>query len=225
MIKKLKKKLSKKLQQFFPFLVSTLGQGLIWMLLCTCRWQIRGLTDFIEKAKKEKCILMLWHNRLALVPMILFRNAPQFIYSAFVSKSRDGDLISSVVHSYKAGRTIRVSHNARHEALRELIRHLEEKREVVIITPDGPRGPCYKVKPGIALAAIETEAYIIPLNWTASRFWELGTWDGLRIPKPFSKIDVTFGNAILMQKQAGFTVEKGQEFLQNIMNQIISQTS
>ena len=64
------------------------------------------------------------------------------------------------------------------------------------MTPDGPRGPLYKVKPGIAMAAKEAQATIIPLTWDADHFWELKTWDKLKLPKPFTCIRVVLGDPI-----------------------------
>jgi lysophospholipid acyltransferase (LPLAT)-like uncharacterized protein len=190
----------KSLYKILGFLIAYPGQGLIKLLMMTCKWEIHGLEAFKEIAKREKCILALWHNRLALGPSILFRYTPNFIYAALVSKSRDGELLSSVVHSYNTGRTIRVSHQQRHQALRDIITHLEEKKEIVIITPDGPRGPCYEIKQGIAWTARETGAHVIPLSWDADRYWELKTWDKLKIPKPFSRIRVIFGESVTFAK-------------------------
>src|SRR5262249_41681403 len=68
--------------------------------------------------------------------------------------------------------------------------------DVIIITPDGPRGPRYIAKPGIAAAACETGAHVVPFSWTATRFWQLGTWDKMLLPKPFSTLLVTFGDPI-----------------------------
>lgn len=212
----------KKLKLFFkktvlPFCVVHVGQFGMRVLLKTCQWNVKGLEAFCAIAEKERCILMLWHNRLAMAPFILFRYAPQFIYAAFVSKSRDGELLSAVVHSYKAGRTIRVPHNSRHQALKELIQHLKEKKEVIIITPDGPRGPRYEMKPGIALAAKETQAHVIPLDWSCNRMWELKTWDKLRIPKPFSKITISFEPALQ------FTNDESTEIIQQKLQSAMSQ--
>ncbi|MFI5343025.1 MAG: lysophospholipid acyltransferase family protein [Chlamydiales bacterium] len=178
--------------KIFALILSTIGKALASLILKTCKWEIQGLERFQETAAKDKCILMLWHNRLAITSFILYRYAKQFNYAALVSNSRDGELISSLVESYKIGRTIKVPHHSRHEALRMLIRHLQEKDDVVIITPDGPRGPRYQVKPGIALAAVSTGAHIIPLTWQADRFWQLNSWDQLMFPKPFSTIRVIF---------------------------------
>jgi lysophospholipid acyltransferase (LPLAT)-like uncharacterized protein len=160
------------------------------LILKTCTIKVEGLPQFIETARKERCILALWHNRLGIVSEILYNYAPQFIYTAFISQSRDGEPLAILAKSYKAGRVIRVPHQARHQALKQLIDKLRAGGEIIVFTPDGPRGPCYQVKPGILAAAKETKAVIVPFTWTADRFWELKSWDRFRIPKPFSKIQV-----------------------------------
>jgi lysophospholipid acyltransferase (LPLAT)-like uncharacterized protein len=217
MLKTVKKHWRQLVVKVSPFLAATVGKGIIRLILCTCRWEVRGLERFKETAEREKCILMLWHNRLAITASILYRFAPHFIYAALVSNSRDGELISAVIHSYKAGRTIRVAHNARHQALRELIRYLEEKKEIVIITPDGPRGPRYVVKPGIAVAALETAAHVIPFTWTTDHYWEFRTWDQLKLPKPFAKIQVSFEEPIVFHKNSTVELKQAQEILQHAL--------
>jgi lysophospholipid acyltransferase (LPLAT)-like uncharacterized protein len=200
-------------KKFFPFLIVQFGQGLMRLLLLTCRWEVRGLNQFEKTAHNQKCILMLWHNRLALTPFILYKYAAQFTYAAFVSNSRDGELISAIVESYKIGKTIRVPHNSRSQALRTLIAHLKSQSDIIVITPDGPRGPCYELKPGVALAALETSAYVVALNWTSNRLWTLKTWDKLRIPKPFSTITVSFKKAINFPNDHGLSLLEAQAVL------------
>ncbi len=213
MLKTLKQLWKNGIYTFLAFFIATIGKGAINALLWTCRWNVKGAEHFCKIASQEKCILMLWHNRLALTPFILYRFAPHFIYAAFISNSRDGELIGRMVRSYKAGRVIKVPHHSRHQALRELIRHVEERLSIVIITPDGPRGPRYEMKPGLALAAIETQANVVPLNWKASSYWEFKTWDKLRLPKPFSTIDVFFDPPVHLAKQT--LLDEGQALLQN----------
>lgn len=165
----------------------------------SCQVEISGLNEYLALAEKEKCILALWHNRLAPVYILLEEHTP-FSYSALISNSRDGELLARLVESHKRGFSIRVSHNARHQALKEVIHQLKVEKRIIIITPDGPQGPVYEVKPGIIMAAKISGASIIPMTWTGDKFWELGSWDRFRIPKPFSKIQVTFGNAIKIDR-------------------------
>ncbi|MBA2369121.1 MAG: lysophospholipid acyltransferase family protein [Candidatus Protochlamydia sp.] len=215
MLAKLKQTWKNGIYNLSAFLIATVGKQAMKALLLTCRWKIEGLDHFRLIASKEKCLLMLWHNQLALAPFILHRYVGHLVFTAFVSNSRDGHLISRIVSSYKNGRTIRVPHHSRHQALREMIRQVEEKKSIVVITPDGPRGPRYKMKPGIALAAMQTQAYVFPLKWSASNFWELRTWDKLRLPKPFSIITVSFHAPLRMDE--GKTLPEAKQILEQAL--------
>ncbi len=174
-------------------LIAYTSKYVVRSILWTCRIEIEGLDMFLEAAARQRCLLMLWHNRLAIVAEVLHKHAPQFNYAAFISKSRDGEPLALVAQSYKQGRAIRVPHSAKHQALKSVIDNLKSRREVILMTPDGPRGPRYKIKPGIVMAAQEADAVIIPFTWTANRFWSFRTWDQLMLPKPFSTIRVKMG--------------------------------
>lgn len=215
--------LKKVKKRFLSYLIAYSAKFLLRILLCTCQFEVRGLEEFIQVARKQKCILMLWHNRLALVAEILEKFAPYFCYVAFVSNSRDGEPLAILANSYKIGKTIRVPHDARHKALRKMINHLKHGKEIVIITPDGPKGPRYKVKPGVAMAARESQAKIIPLTWTSNRFWQLKTWDKLLLPKPFSKIVIDLGNPISFEKEAPFDLDQASNDLQNSLSALEQQ--
>lgn len=199
-----------------PFSVVKIGKNLLTLLLWTCRFEIEGLERFKRIGKNEKCIVMLWHNRVVLAPYIFTKYAPEFLYAGFVSNSRDGELLSALICSYSIGRTIRVPHHSRHQALKALIQCIEEKKQIAIITPDGPRGPVYELKPGVALAAIETQAQVIPFTWTANRYWQLKSWDRLMIPKPFSTITVSFCEPVSFPKESN--LKDVQVALQNTLN-------
>ncbi len=190
-------------------------KGLLNGLLRTCRLQVSGVDNFINCAQLQPCVLALWHNRLAIMPFILANNTPAFVYTALVSASRDADFLHTFIHTYKNGRTIRVGHLTRHEGLRAAVRTIEAYRSILVITPDGPRGPRYQAKPGLALAAIQTGAMIFPVNWEADRCWELNSWDGLRIPKPFAKIKVQFEAPLQFDKSKAYTRLQVQEILQD----------
>lgn len=182
-------------------------KGLLKILLMTCKIEVNGIAGFIKAAHTSPCILMLWHNRLLIVGYFLSKYIPQLTYSAFVSKSRDGEILAQFATSYPNGKTIRVAHNARDQALRNLIQRLKTKEEIIIITPDGPKGPKYEMKQGIVKAAMSSGAYTVPWSWKASHFWQLKTWDMFMIPKPFSTIQVHFGEPLL----AAETLEETHE--------------
>lgn len=188
-------------RHYLAYPAAYIAKGMMRLILSTCRIEIRGLDRFIQAASTERCILMLWHNRLAILPEILHRHASQFIYRAFISNSCDGEPLAIMTRSYSSGRILRVAHHARHQALHQMIAILKRDKEVAVLTPDGPRGPIYEVKPGVIAAAKAASAKIIPFSWSATSFWQLKTWDQFRLPKPFSLIVVTLGEPIPMESE------------------------
>lgn len=204
-------------------LIAIASKFVIRSILSTCKIEIAGFDQFNAAAKEKRCILMVWHNRLALVAEILNRYAPQNGYAAVVSKSRDAEPLALLASSYK-GKTIRVSHDARYQALRNMMNHLKQKTDVIIITPDGPRGPRYSVKPGIAVAARQSKAHIFPLAWSATKFWQLNTWDKMILPKPFSTITVTIGDSVQLNDEAHGDLSSATTFLEKTLQVTVKST-
>jgi lysophospholipid acyltransferase (LPLAT)-like uncharacterized protein len=194
-----------------------LGKMLLNLIGYTCRFEVKGIEQFMETASKNKCILMLWHSKLMMIAEILYRFAPHFKYAALISDSRDGEVISVLANSYKHGRSIRIPHDAKPAALQNLIKEMKTCDDIIIITPDGPRGPAHIIKPGIVLAAKKTAAHVIPLTWTASRFWTIPTWDGLILPKPFSRISVLIGPPLFLPGGATMKTEEGVKILEEAL--------
>lgn len=176
--------------------IALTAKYLIRAILKTCRIEVTGLDKVVQAAEKGPVILMLWHNRLAPLAEILYPLSHRFNFAAFVSKSRDGEILSQFVLSYKGGKVIRVPHNGRDKALKVMIETLRKNEAIVMITPDGPKGPLYTVKPGVKFAAEETGAAIIPFSWEASGYYTLSTWDRFRIPKPFTRITAHFSDPL-----------------------------
>jgi hypothetical protein len=183
-------------------LIAYLAKYLMKATLATCRISLSG-REHIQQAKEEgPLILMLWHNRLAPLAEILLPLSKRYAFSAFISKSRDGDILSHFVLSYKNGQVIRVPHNAKDAALKALIDTLKQPDgPIALITPDGPRGPAYQLKPGVLFAAKEAKATLIPFTWTSSSYFELKTWDRFRFPLPFTTLHAHFGPPLKVTEQ------------------------
>lgn len=188
-------------------------KSLLSLLFSTLRVRVKGKEGFLKliEEKKNPLIIAFWHNRILLAPL-LRKIAPETPLCIIVSHSRDGQLLTSFGKSYANVSAISVSHNKRHQALFQMCEVLEKNEAVVLITPDGPRGPKYQVKPGVIYSAKKSGAKIIAMRWEASKMWEFSTWDRLRLPKPFSKVTITFEEALacpqetpdqLLQEQLG----------------------
>ena len=66
----------------------------------------------------------------------------------------------------------------------------------MIITPDGPRGPKYRIKSGPVLLASKTGGRLVPFTINASKCWQLKSWDNFQIPKPGAKLVMRIGTPI-----------------------------
>ena len=69
----------------------------------------------------------------------------------------------------------------------------------LVITPDGPRGPRFKFKPGALLLAQMSGRPILPMSYAASHAW-LIKWDRFVIPVPFSRIAIAIGPPVYVPR-------------------------
>jgi lysophospholipid acyltransferase (LPLAT)-like uncharacterized protein len=76
------------------------------------------------------------------------------------------------------------------QALREMLAARQAGADIGI-TPDGPRGPCYDLKPGVVLLARLSHAPMILYCGRFRSAWRLRSWDGFYLPKPFSTVDLS----------------------------------
>src|SRR2546430_5030054 len=70
-----------------------------------------------------------------------------------------------------------------------LVRHLRQGGEVAL-TPDAPRGPAERMKPGALAAAQHANALVIATGARTSSAWWLRSWDRFCLPRPFARVDV-----------------------------------
>jgi len=70
----------------------------------------------------------------------------------------------------------------------------------IAITPDGPRGPAFKVSEGIIRLAQLTGARIVPVSYDATRKKHLKSWDRFILVKPFGRVHVAFAEPIEIPK-------------------------
>ncbi len=180
----------KKLPTWFFWLPARLMQLLG---LLAYRVRIEDPHGYMEV--KEGCIVPIWHNRLFSFPLV-FPKKYRVRTVAMISASRDGQYVVDLVHYFGLARALRGSSSRRGAPmLLEAARALREGLYVAV-TPDGPRGPRYRIKPGVVQLASMTGAEIVPICVNADRYWSFRSWDGFQIPKPGAILTLTIGEAI-----------------------------
>jgi hypothetical protein len=177
-------------------------------IAATARLHLDDRSGWFAQPPAPPAIFCVWHNRLALCLRAYFdyareRSAGKGL-AGMVSASRDGAFLSAVLEAYHI-QPVRGSTSRRgRQALLELARWARRGYNLAI-TPDGPRGPRYKVQQGIIALAHVTGMPIIPFSYHLDRKIELKSWDRFQIPLPLSRCDMIAGAPLHIPRDADET--------------------
>jgi lysophospholipid acyltransferase (LPLAT)-like uncharacterized protein len=166
---------------------------LLWLITWTATIAVRIIGPTIRFAtsweegsagniEARPIVYSFWHN--CIIPaMYLCRDLH---IAVMTSESFDGEYIARIMHKFGF---IRVRGSSSRGAVRALLgmRRELEQGWTVAFTIDGPRGPRYVAKPGPVLLARTTGVPMSAFYIAIDRAWILKTWDGLMIPKPFTR--------------------------------------
>lgn len=176
-------------------LAPAVGSWAVRLLVATLRLRREERTVEPLWAVGSPVIYVVWHARLLLLPY-LYRGRGM---RALVSRSEDGSLVSDLVRRFGFVTVRGSSSRGGVEGLRSLVRAIGEGHSVVVV-PDGPRGPRQVLKAGIVVLARLTGVHVVPVALGASSEWRVRSWDEFRIPKPFSRCVVRFGEPVLVPR-------------------------
>jgi len=166
-----------------------LGAALLSVLGRTWRIERVGMAEREARLRGgERCIFALWHARL--LPLT-FTHRGRGV-GVLISQHRDGEVIARIVERLGYATARGSSTRGGDEGTREMLRFAEEGR-LLTLTPDGPRGPAERVKPGLVYLASRTGFPVLPVAMSARHAWRMRSWDGFRIPWPFSRVVVGYG--------------------------------
>lgn len=172
-----------------------------------------------EKFRKDPVVFVVWHNRIFSSLILWKKTSSHFPTVALMSASKDGAILEKAVNFYGAG-SVRGSSSRRGVAALIALRKEVRNKKDAYITPDGPRGPKYKLQPGALKLAQSEQVPIIVKQIKLHSFWEISkTWDGLRIPKPFSKIELVFEKPIMLPRNTSDEEFEAHRLrIENLMN-------
>lgn len=169
-------------------------------------WLVRFLcaTSRVECVDEERFfgieggkILCLWHGR----PIPLTARMRGVDLTVLISLSRDGELINAILSSmgYSAARGSSGPSGAR--ALAACIKVLRSGR-IVVVTPDGPRGPSGVLQAGVMTMARKSGRPIVPTGSSSRPRLVMRSWDRFMIPLPFARSVVLFGEPLFVPADA-----------------------
>lgn len=131
--------------------------------------------------------LVIWHNRLFLAPEIFRRYRGRRPLVALISASGDGAWLTAFFSLIGMRAARGSSSRLGREAATACVHALTSGCDIGV-TPDGPRGPCYGVKPGVVIVARRSQSPLLLLGGEFFSAIQLRSWDRFRIPAPFSRV-------------------------------------
>jgi hypothetical protein len=165
--------------------------GSLCLRLLAATWRIRTIeAERIERPLRERrpFVPVFWHGQM--LPLLWWHRRRGI--AILISEHGDGEIIARIARGLGYELVRGSSSRGAERALLESIR-LASSGEPVAITPDGPRGPARTFAAGALLVSHRSGAPILPVAASASRAWQLRSWDRFMIPKPFARITIAYG--------------------------------
>ena len=153
-------------------LVGRLGAALVGLLAATWRYRVRGW-EHVEDAHRLRrpIVYVLWHSRI--LPLLYSRRREGI--ALLISRHADGAHLAQLSARWGYHVVRGSSKRGGDVGLLGLVRHLRDGAEVAL-TPDGPRGPAERVKPGAVAAAQHGAALVIDPGTFSDAAHERGYW-------------------------------------------------
>lgn len=176
----------------------TLAPYFVFCIYTALRWtwkiKIYESADLKEHLKNNTIFVIAhWHHdELGILHLLKKYHA-----ACMISLSSDGALIARVAELMGAKVARGSSSRGAIQALKGILRLAKDGRRPSVAV-DGPRGPIYKVKPGVVEIAKVVRAPIFAISMcSSSSFISKKSWNKLELPLPFSTIVIHWSEAIV----------------------------
>jgi lysophospholipid acyltransferase (LPLAT)-like uncharacterized protein len=197
-----------------PYLVFFVYKLLQWS------WRIEvtespAVAEFYKQ--KTPFIIAHWHgDELGILHLL-----KHYHVACIISTSKDGNIMNRAVELLGAETVRGSSTRGGTQALKGMIR-LKKKGRRPSVAVDGPKGPIYKVKPGVFQISRLTQLPIVPISFHADRVFTFEkSWNKSQLPLPFARVSIRLGEPIpALGKADDPKSEKWALQLENDLNQV-----
>jgi lysophospholipid acyltransferase (LPLAT)-like uncharacterized protein len=185
---------------------------LIYAVMRILWWSSRKKFHFITPISQEQHVCVCWHGELLMCPQAYRKIHKKQPASAIISSHFDGSLIAGTLSLLKIRPLRGSTKKGARQVLLQAFKSIKEGEEV-LITPDGPKGPRHGMSDGAIGIALKSNLPIFVMNYQASSYWQLKSWDRFVIPKPFGTIEFYIQSLSL----EGMDLEEAKVFLREKM--------
>lgn len=125
----------------------------------------------------------------------------------FTSNHPDGRLVAYSMGWFGFDALFGSTKRTEMKTLREIVRRIKQG-QIFGMTPDGPRGPSMRLKPGVVSIARMAGVPIIPVTYATNHRIQLNTWDRMTVPLPFGKGVFLWGEPISIPRDADLVTQE-----------------
>ncbi len=168
--------------------LSFIGRWVFQLLFFLNKVIIHGEENLLNLAKAGKPIMVcVWHGRL-LFPSWYIRFKTTNLH-AIASHHSDAEIMARILKRWGYS-LIRGSTNKGGKAVVLKMAAVFKNGGIVAVTNDGPKGPPRIAKAGSTGLAIKYNVSMVTITGSATKFWQMKSWDRFMLPKPFGRIDI-----------------------------------
>jgi lysophospholipid acyltransferase (LPLAT)-like uncharacterized protein len=193
-------------QEILGFLLG----GYLWFVRHTIRWRMINRAPVDAQLEEPIGVLScLWHGRIAASMGAASMALPHRNARALISLSQDGEFIAKAMawqgmpafrgSSRKTKDPKRVASGS--TAYRQSLEFVR-KGGILVLTPDGPRGPAEEIAEGVVRMAVRTGAPVVLIGLATDPVIRLKTWDSMILPIPFGRGRVVYDGPLFAPPDA-----------------------
>jgi lysophospholipid acyltransferase (LPLAT)-like uncharacterized protein len=161
---------------------------LVYLLMRIVWYTTRKTFNGTSTIGDNQHVCVTWHGELFMSTQAYRKVHKNHPASAIISSHFDGALIAGTLAFLNIRPLRGSSRKGARQVLLQAFKSIKSGEEV-LITPDGPKGPRYTMSDGAIGIALKSKLPVFVMNYTASSYWQLNSWDKFVIPKPFSTVE------------------------------------
>ena len=183
-------------------LAALLAFGIIETVWRTSRLRFSGLERLHALVREQGAVVpVFWHQHLMVCARFIADRRAKLKTGFMISPSVDGQAPTMLAQLYGAHVVRGSGSYTGMRAVRGVYQAIVKEGISPGITPDGPRGPRFRFKPGAIFTAQISGKAVVPIAFAAKPAWILRTWDKFIVVPPFAKISIAIGEPFFPGKK------------------------
>lgn len=171
------------------------GAVIVELLWRTSRLKIIGAERLEALLEEQGAVVpVFWHQHLLICARFICSRRIAGLKPGFmISPSVDGQAATMLAQLYGAHVVRGSGSYTGVRAVRGVYNAIVKQGISPVITPDGPRGPRFELKPGAIFTAQISRKAVVPIAFAARPAKLLRTWDKFVLPPPFARVRIVIG--------------------------------